>query len=64
MRDQPAISIQLHPEFEAAYARALVGPEGTPYEVAAREAAERSYEQADDRFRVGEWIRAFLARAG
>jgi GMP synthase-like glutamine amidotransferase len=62
--DQPAMSLQLHPEFEAAYARALADPQGPPYEVAAREAAVRSYDQPDDRFRVAGWIRNFLARAG
>lgn len=61
--DQPAMSLQLHPEFEAAYARALVAPKGSAYERAAGEAAERSYDQPDDRFRVAEWIRAFLARS-
>jgi GMP synthase-like glutamine amidotransferase len=60
---QDAWSLQLHPEFAPGYARALVEPEGDPYVVAAREAALRSYDEPDDRFRVAEWIRAFLARA-
>jgi len=59
--DQWAMSLQLHPEFEAAYARALVGREGSPYEVAAGEAAIRSYDQPDDRMKVAAWIKAFLA---
>jgi GMP synthase-like glutamine amidotransferase len=58
-----AMSLQLHPEFATDYARALVAPEGSPYEVAAGEAALRSYDQPDDRFRVAGWIRDFLARA-
>jgi GMP synthase-like glutamine amidotransferase len=60
--DQPAMSLQLHPEFDVAYARALIAPEGSPYETAASEAALRSYDQADDRMLVAGWIRAFLAR--
>jgi GMP synthase-like glutamine amidotransferase len=59
--DQPAISLQLHPEFETAYAKALVEREGAPYDVAAADAALRSYDQPDDRRRVAGWIRAFLA---
>jgi len=59
--DQPAMSLQLHPEFEAAYARALIAPEGPPYEAAAGEAALRSYDEPDDRTKVAGWIKAFLA---
>jgi GMP synthase-like glutamine amidotransferase len=59
-----AISLQLHPEFTPDFGRALVEPGASPYEIAAREAALRSYDQPDDRFRVGGWIRDFLARAG
>jgi len=61
-RDQPAISMQLHPEFEPAYALALIqNRRGTLYgeEEAARAVA--SYERPDDRARVGGWIRNFLA---
>jgi GMP synthase-like glutamine amidotransferase len=60
-RGQRAISLQLHPEFEPAFARALVEPGGSPYEIAAGEAAIRSYDQPDDRMKVAGWIKAFLA---
>jgi GMP synthase-like glutamine amidotransferase len=57
--DQPAISFQGHPEFRPDYAAAL-------YEVRrARlpdaDAAIASLDAPDDRARVGEWIRRFLA---
>jgi GMP synthase-like glutamine amidotransferase len=60
-----AISMQPHPEFEPAYAKALIetrrdGPL-TP-DQATRAVA--SFSQADDRARVGGWIREFLAAAG
>ncbi|HET6972303.1 MAG TPA: type 1 glutamine amidotransferase [Phenylobacterium sp.] len=62
-RDQPAISIQPHPEFEPAYAAALI--EARRGKVYADEEADRglaSLRLPDDRARVGGWIRAFLAR--
>ncbi|HEY3950981.1 type 1 glutamine amidotransferase [Phenylobacterium sp.] len=57
-----AISMQPHPEFDPAYAVALIetrrdGPL-TP-EIAT--AAVESYDRPDDRARVGDWIAAFLA---
>jgi GMP synthase-like glutamine amidotransferase len=61
-RDQPAISIQPHPEFEPAYAAALI--EARRGKVYADEEADRaiaSFDGPDDRARVGSWIRRFLA---
>jgi len=61
-RDQPAISIQPHPEFEPAYAAALI--EARRGKVYADEAADRALETLrapDDRARVRGWIKAFLA---
>ena len=60
-RDQPAISIQPHPEFEPAYAAALI--EARRGKVYADEEADRglaSLKLPDDRARVGGWIKAFL----
>lgn len=63
-RDQPALSLQLHPEFEPAYAMALIeARRGTRYTDAQADAAIASYAGADDRARVGGWIRSFLAHA-
>ena len=62
--DQPAISIQLHPEFEPAYAKALIqARRGSRYPEAQAEAALASLDRPDDRARVGAWIRRFLAAA-
>jgi len=61
-RDQPAISMQLHPEFEPAYAKALI--EARRGKVYADDEADRaiaSYAGPDDRARVGRWINRFLA---
>jgi len=60
-RDQPAISMQLHPEFEPAYATALI--EARRGKVYADDEADRaiaSYAGPDDRARVGGWINRFL----
>jgi GMP synthase-like glutamine amidotransferase len=63
-RDQPAISIQLHPEFEPAYAIALIeSRRGDRYSDEQADAAVASYDGPDDRARVGGWFRAFLAGA-
>ena len=63
-RDQPAISIQLHPEFEPAYATALIeARRGTRYTPEQADQAIASYGGPDDRARVGGWIRKFLAAA-
>lgn len=62
-RDQPAISIQLHPEFEPAYATALIeARRGKLYADADADRAIASYAGPDDRARVGRWIGAFLQR--
>lgn len=61
-RDQPAISMQLHPEFEPAYAKALI--EARRGKVYADDEADRgvaSYDGPDDRARVGRWIGRFIA---
>jgi len=61
-RDQPAISFQPHPEFEPAYARALIeARRGRVYPNEDADRAVASYEAADDRARVGGWIGRFLA---
>ena len=62
--DQPAISIQLHPEFEPAYAKALIeNRRGSRYSDEQAAAAIASYDAPDDRSRVGAWIQRFLAEA-
>jgi GMP synthase-like glutamine amidotransferase len=63
-RDQPAISLQLHPEFEPAYAIALLeSRRGRLLSDAETDRAIASYEAPDDRQRVGAWIRNFLLDA-
>jgi GMP synthase-like glutamine amidotransferase len=57
--DQPAISMQFHPEFEPDYSRALI--EGRRAFLPDPDAALASLDAADDRARVAEWIRRFLA---
>lgn len=60
-RDQPAISIQLHPEFEPDYAIALIeGRRGVRFGDDEADRAISSYQAPDDRARVGGWIRNFL----
>lgn len=59
--DQPAFSIQLHPEFDAAYARALVEDRrGTRLPEIIADAAAATLDEPNDNARVGEWIRRFL----
>ena len=61
-RDQPAISMQPHPEFEPAYASALIeARRGKTYADEEADRAIASFREPDDRARVGQWIRAFLA---
>jgi GMP synthase-like glutamine amidotransferase len=60
-----AMSLQLHPEFETGFAKALIDNRtGSRYARAAADAALASYDTPDDRRRVGGWIKAFLAQAG
>jgi GMP synthase-like glutamine amidotransferase len=56
--DQPAISMQFHPEFEPDYAKALI--ESRFDRVPDPEAAIASLDGPDDRQRVAKWIRSFL----
>ncbi|WP_293901025.1 type 1 glutamine amidotransferase [Phenylobacterium sp.] len=61
-RDQPAISMQPHPEFDPAYAAALIeARRGKVYADAEADRALASFAGPDDRARVGRWIRDFLA---
>jgi GMP synthase-like glutamine amidotransferase len=63
-RDQPAISMQPHPEFDPRFAKSLIEHRrGGVYPDAQADAAIASYSGADDRVRVGGWIRAFLSNA-
>ena len=57
--DQPAISMQFHPEFDPAYARALI--ESRRERLPDPDAAIASLDAPDDRARVAAWIRNFLA---
>ncbi|MET1111637.1 MAG: type 1 glutamine amidotransferase [Allosphingosinicella sp.] len=55
---EDAISMQFHPEFEPAYAQALI--EHRRARVPAPDAAIASLDRPNDRSLVAEWIRAFL----
>ncbi|MCA6292035.1 gamma-glutamyl-gamma-aminobutyrate hydrolase family protein [Phenylobacterium sp.] len=56
-----AISIQLHPEFEPAYARALIeARRGTRYTDEQADAATASYAGPSDRLEVGRRLRRFI----
>jgi len=57
--DQPAMSVQFHPEFEPAFVDALIDLIGD--EIPDPNAAHASLRRPNDRMRVGEWIRNFLA---
>jgi GMP synthase-like glutamine amidotransferase len=62
--DQPAISIQLHPEFDPPFAQALLAARrGTRLPEAETDAAIASLEAPNDRLKVGGWIGRFLAEA-
>lgn len=62
--DQTSISMQCHPEFSADFAKALFAERWAKENLAAQaEAAIRSLDAPNDRLRVGDWIRAFLAKA-
>jgi GMP synthase-like glutamine amidotransferase len=56
--DQPAISMQFHPEFEPDFARALI--ESRRDRLPDPDAALASLDAPDDRRRVAGWIRNFL----
>jgi GMP synthase-like glutamine amidotransferase len=58
-RDQPAMSLQCHPEMEPAFAKALFDSRRDRLEHA--DAAIASLDAPNDRERVGGWIRRFLA---
>jgi GMP synthase-like glutamine amidotransferase len=59
-----AISMQPHPEFEPAYAKALIETRRDgPLEPGQADTAIRSFERADDRARVGRWIGNFIREA-
>jgi GMP synthase-like glutamine amidotransferase len=59
--DQPALSLQHHPEFDPAYAKALIERRlETVFDEATGRAAIESLDAPNDRARVGGWIRAFL----
>jgi GMP synthase-like glutamine amidotransferase len=61
---QKALSIQPHPEFVPAFAKSLIEHRrGNPYPDAQADAAIASYSGADDRERVGGWIKRFLGLA-
>ena len=57
-QDQPALSMQFHPEFAPAFARALI--EHRRDSLRDADAALASLDAPDDRARVAEWIRRFL----
>jgi GMP synthase-like glutamine amidotransferase len=57
-RDQPAISMQFHPEFQPAFAKALI--EHRRISLPDPDAALASLDGPDDRARVAGWIRRFL----
>lgn len=59
--DQPAFSIQLHPEFDPAYAKALLSRRrGAPLSVEVADAGIASLDLPNDNQRVGGWIRRFI----
>jgi GMP synthase-like glutamine amidotransferase len=59
-----AISLQLHPEFDPAYAIALIeARRGKRYSEDEADRAISSYRGPDDRARVGGWLRNFLTGA-
>jgi GMP synthase-like glutamine amidotransferase len=63
--DQPAISIQLHPEFEPDFAAALIeARRGSIYEEETARAAIASLAAPNDNRRIGQWIKGFLAASG
>ena len=62
-QDQPAVSLQLHPEFEPDHAEALIeSRRETRLEQAVADAAIASLHRPNDNARVGEWLKRFLTR--
>ncbi|MDT9599168.1 glutamine amidotransferase-related protein [Sphingosinicella rhizophila] len=59
-QDQPAISLQPHPEFEPAFGKALI--ECRRRRLPDPDAAIASLDQAGDGARLGQWIRTFLKK--
>jgi GMP synthase-like glutamine amidotransferase len=60
--DRPAISFQFHPEFEPAFAKALIAER---YDrVPDPDAAIASLDGSNDNNRIAEWIRRFLTSSG
>ena len=59
--DARALSIQPHPEFTPEFAKSLIEHRrGDPYPDEQADAAIASYSGADDRMRVGGWLKRFL----
>jgi len=58
-RDQPAISMQFHPEFTPDFAKALI--ENRRPSLPDADSALATFDGRDDRARVARWIRTFLA---
>ena len=57
-----AVSLQLHPEFDPAYAEALIeNRRGTRFDDAQADAAVSSLHRPNDNARVGAWLRRFLS---
>jgi GMP synthase-like glutamine amidotransferase len=56
--DRPAISVQFHPEFEPAYAKALI--EARREKMPDADGAIASLDQPNDNARIAGWIRRFL----
>jgi GMP synthase-like glutamine amidotransferase len=59
--DRPAISFQGHPEFDPAFAKALIEQRrGTRFDDAKADAGVRSLDQPNDRLEIARWIERFL----
>ena len=62
-QDCRAISLQLHPEFDPAYAEALIEKRrGSRFPDEVADAAVASLRRPNDNARVGEWLKRFLTR--
>ena len=57
-RDRPAISVQFHPEFEPAYAQALIAARRD--KMPDPDGAIASLDKPNDNKRIADWIRRFL----